>query len=169
MAVAEQIEDKSRSEGGIKHQLIWFLAIAAALLGGFLVPLILVRTFMDLPEKNQPQVVRLDTAEQVDFIDFPEIIAVLGKSKFTRYLRLKVALQVPVSSKATVEKQIAARSAVIRNRVINHVAELTEESISGQHGNNQLRRYLHNVFNEILFDDGIERIQEVLFKEFQVQ
>ncbi len=107
--------------------------------------------------------------EDTAFIDFPAIVAVLGKSKFSRYLKIDISLQVASEHQAEVEDKIRHRSAVLRNRIIAHISEITEEDLAGQHGYNQLRREIQGFFNELLFDDGIERIQDVLFREFQVQ
>jgi flagellar basal body-associated protein FliL len=107
--------------------------------------------------------------EETAYIDFPELVAVLGKSKFSRYLKIDISLQVASKDQAEVEEKMTHRSAVLRNRIISHIAEITEEDLAGQHGYNQLRREIHGFFNELLFDDGIERIQDVLFREFQVQ
>ncbi|MEQ1904044.1 MAG: flagellar basal body-associated FliL family protein [Pirellulaceae bacterium] len=107
--------------------------------------------------------------EETAYIDFPELVAVLGKSKFSRYLKIDISLQVASKHQAEVEEKMTHRSAVLRNRIISHIAEITEEDLAGQHGYNQLRREIHGFFNELLFEDGIERIQDVLFREFQVQ
>ena len=107
--------------------------------------------------------------EDTAYIDFPELVAVLGKSKFSRYLKIDISLQVASKDQAEVEEKMNHRSAVLRNRIISHIAEITEEDLAGQHGYNQLRREIHGFFNELLFEDGIERVQDILFREFQVQ
>lgn len=170
MATANNVKpvsQRTRSESA--NSILWFATVALSIVGGFVFTLLLARFLLPADELDSPEIIKIDAREQVTYIDFPEVTAVLGRSKFSRFVVLKISLQVPIAEKSLVEKQISARTAVLRNRILNHVAELTEESISGQHGNNQLRRFLHGMFNDVLFDDGIERVQEVLFSEFKVQ
>ena len=49
------------------------------------------------------------------------------------------------------------------------MAEKGTEDLRGKFGRNRLRREMHDYFNKVLFEDGIERIQDVLFSEFHVQ
>ncbi|HMO12952.1 MAG TPA: flagellar basal body-associated FliL family protein [Pirellulaceae bacterium] len=166
-------EPKSDAASGKKSKIgslvLWLVVVVMSIGGGFATPLLIAQLGSG-PSKSGPATpVKFNPNEEVEFIDFPEIVAVLGKSNFSRYLKMNLSLQVPRSQKSTVEKRMLSRTAVLRNRIISHIAEITEEDLAGQHGHNQLRRQIHGFFNEILFDDGIERIQEVLFREFQVQ
>ena len=55
------------------------------------------------------------------------------------------------------------------NRIINHISEIRIEDLKGTFGVNRLRREMHDYFNEVLFEDGVERIKDVLFRELHVQ
>jgi flagellar basal body-associated protein FliL len=43
------------------------------------------------------------------------------------------------------------------------------EDLRGAAGQNRLRREIQDHFNTVLFEDGYDRIREVLFEEFNVQ
>ncbi len=171
MATEEKPESANEKKGGLLSKLVlWLVVVVVSIGGGFATPIVVAKlTGPAAPGTAPPAAVKPNTVEDVEFIDFDEIVAVLGKSKFSRYLKLNLTVQVAKSQRSVVEKKIAQRTAVLRNRIISHIAEITEEDLAGQHGHNQLRRHIHTIFNEALFDDGIERIQDVLFREFQVQ
>ncbi len=55
------------------------------------------------------------------------------------------------------------------NWLIGHLRDKQLEDVRGKFGQNMLGREIHGKFNELLFTDGIERIQDVLFRDFKVQ
>jgi flagellar basal body-associated protein FliL len=169
MAAEEQSEPGTeKKSGSTKKIVIWLVVVMISIGGGFATPLLIAKLNAPVDESAQAESEVPDPNEEVEFIDFDEIVAVLGKSKFSKYLKINISLQVAQSQRVEVEKKIAARTAVLKNRIIAHVAEISSEDIEGTFGHNQLRRELHGFFNEILFDDGIERVQDVLFRELQV-
>ncbi|HMP80344.1 MAG TPA: flagellar basal body-associated FliL family protein [Pirellulaceae bacterium] len=170
MADEEKVEAVAEKKSGSLGKIaVWLVVIVVSIGSGFATPLVVAKLTAPPSPPEMKSETKPTTTEDVEFIDFDEVVAVLGKSKFSRYLKLNFSLQVPKSQRAFVEKKISQRTAVLRNRIIAHLAETTEEDLAGQHGHNQLRRQIHRFFNEVLFDDGIERIQDVLFREFQVQ
>ncbi len=171
MAAAEQPDSGAgkKKSGGIIKIAIWLIMVLVSVGGGFAAPLLIAKLSAPPEAVVKPEDHAPDPNEEVEFIDFEEVVAVLGKSKFSRYLKVSLSLQVAHSQRIDVDKKILSRSAVLRNRIIAHIAETSEEDLAGQHGQNQFRRQMHGFFNEILFEDGIERIQDVLFREFQVQ
>jgi flagellar basal body-associated protein FliL len=170
MAAEAQDEGKSqKSSGSMGKLVLWFVVVVFSIGGGFATPLLVAQFTAKKPAVADGKKPWENSKDEVEYISFDEVVAVLGKTKFTRYLRIAISLQVPKSQRTEIEKKINAKSAVLRNRIISHVAEVTEEDLAGQHGHNQLRRNFHRFFNEILFDDGIERVQDVLFRELQVQ
>lgn len=169
MAAEAQEEDKSSKSKSVGKLVLWFVVVVTSIGGGFATPLLVAQFSGSQSREDETAKPWVESKEEAEFIDFDEVVAVLGKTKFTRFLRIAISLQVPKSQKIEIEKKIIAKSAVLRNRIIAHVAEVTEQDLEGQHGHNQLRRDIHRYFNEILFDDGIERVQDVLFRELQVQ
>ena len=170
MATEPPVEGEAKKpKGKLGKLILWFVVVTASIGGGFSTPLLVAKFSSDAKPEEMAEKQTDDPNEEVEYIEFDEVVAVIGKSKFSRYLRLVMSLQVAKSKRFEVEKKISAKTAVLRNRIIAHVAEITEEDLAGQHGHNQLRRQIHRFFNELLFDDGIERVQDVLFREFQVQ
>jgi flagellar basal body-associated protein FliL len=169
MAAEEQTEPGTeKKSGSMKKIVIWLVVVTVSIGGGFATPLLIAKLNSPVDQSALSESEVPDPEDEVEFIDFDEIVAVLGKSKFSKYLKINLSLQVAKSQRLDIEKKIEARTAVIKNRIIAHVAEISSEDIEGKFGHNQLRRELHGFFNEILFDDGIERVQDVLFRELQV-
>lgn len=170
MAAEEQTESApAKKSGSIMKLIIWFVVVVVSIGGGFATPLIVAQLGAPADPNAAPETPADDPNEEVEYIEFDEIIAALGKSNLTRYLKIKMSLEVPKSKRLEVEAKIEARKPVLRNRILAHLAETAEEDIAGQHGINQLRRKFQGFFNEILFDDGIERVKDVLFNELNVQ
>ncbi|TWU02372.1 flagellar basal body-associated FliL family protein [Stieleria varia] len=114
---------------------------------------------MDIPEPD----------EKIAFIDFDEVVVNLNDARYSRYVTCNFAIQVADSQKVAIELLLEDKSAVLTNWLIAHLREKTLEDVRGKLGHNTLRREIHSKFNELLFTDGIERIQDVLFKDFKVQ
>lgn len=168
MPMATEENQKPEKQMGLMAKLlIWVVVILISTGGGFATPFLLAQFATSDPSDTQR--LDFDPNEPPEYIDFPEIVAVLGQSRLSRYLKIQLTLQVPKSQRAAIEKKIENRQAVLRNRVIAFVADVSEEDIAGQQGQNRLRREFQAFFNQALFEDGVERIQDIFFREFQVQ
>lgn len=110
-----------------------------------------------------------DLEEEVDFIQFDEVTVNLDEARFARFLRIKFSLQVAKSQKAEIEEMVKAKSVVFKNWIQIQLSEKSTEDLKGRYGRNGIRRELLDFFNKVLFEDGVERIQDILFDEFQVQ
>ncbi len=169
MAENTNESDGNKKSGGMTKMIVWLVVVVVSIGGGFATPLLIAQLNAPADPNAKPSVAEIDPNEAVEFIDFDEVVATLGNSRFSRYLKINLSLQVPKSKRQEVEKLLDAREAMLKNRIIAHVAEISAEDLEGRHGHNRLRREMHSFFNEILFDDGIERIQDILFRELQVQ
>ena len=114
---------------------------------------------MDFPEPG----------EEVAFIDFEEVVANLNDPRSSRYTTCTLSLQIAKSQEEALTKLVEEKNVMLKNWLIGHLRDKTLEQLRGQYGLNLLRREIHDKFNEILFTDGIERIQDVLVKDFKVQ
>ena len=103
------------------------------------------------------------------FIDFDEVTVNLDEARFSRYLRINFSLQVAKSQQLEVAKRVEAKKSILKNWLQVQVAEKSTDDLRGKFGRNRLRREMLDYFNKVLFSDGIERIQDVLFSEFHVQ
>lgn len=103
------------------------------------------------------------------FIDFEEIIVNLDESRFNRYLKIVFSMQVAENHRGDIESLIEGKKAILKNWLISHLADKSLDDIKGKFGHSRLRREISDYFNQVLFEDGVERIQDILFKELNVQ
>ncbi len=175
MAAEENKEagEKKTGKGGlIKTAVVGVLAIGA----GAAAPIVMQK--LNPPTQTQSDETKAkpvstlaipEANDKVTYIEFEEVVVNLNEPRFNRYLKLSLSLQVAESQKTEIEKLLTERKAVLKNWLISHIADKTAEDIKGKFGHNRLRREVHDFFNATLFDDGIERIQDILFRDFGIQ
>ena len=87
----------------------------------------------------------------------------------TRFLRLDISLQIDEAQQLKIEEIHEKNKAVLRNWLLSHISDKAMDDIRGAAGQNRLRREIKEQFNAVLFPDGVDRIHDVLFQEFNVQ
>ena len=169
MATEENGEPDAPPASGSKTNIVlWLVTIIVAVGGGVAAPIV-IGQMKPSDEPDTKQVDTPDPEEEVVFIEFDEVTVNLDEAGFSRYLRINFSLQVAKSQQFDVEKKVEAKKSILKNWLQVHVAEKSTEDLRGKFGRNRLRREMHDYFNKVLFEDGIERIQDVLFSEFHVQ
>ncbi len=148
--------------------ILMLIVVIAAIAGGIATPFVVAQLKSDEPD-TPPPVVEVDLDEEVEFIPFDEVTVNLDEARFSRYLRINFSLQVAKSQRIEIEEKVNAKAVIFKNWLQIHLAEKSTEDLRGKYGRNRIRREMQDFFNKVLFDDGIERIQEVLFDEFHVQ
>jgi len=103
------------------------------------------------------------------FIPFGRAVVNLNDPTLTRYLSLEVTLQSEGADEVDVQEALESRKPILMTWLTSHLADKTLEDIRGKVGVNRLRREIQDNFNALLFTDGRERIQDILFEEFHVQ
>jgi len=103
------------------------------------------------------------------FVPFGRTVVNLNDPTLTRYLSLEVTLQVDGADEEDVKTTLGSRKPILQTWLTSHLADKTLEEIRGKVGVNRLRREIQDNFNQLLFTDGKERIQDILFEEFHVQ
>ena len=103
------------------------------------------------------------------YIDFEETVVNIGTDRMNRYLRVKISLMVKESDKEDITELVTNEKAPLKSWLLSYLSDVTMEDIRGAAGQNRLRREIQNHFNSVLFDDGYDRIRDVLFLEFNVQ
>ncbi len=103
------------------------------------------------------------------FVPFGEIVVNLGDSRMSRYLRIKLTLQIIGHEEEEANATVETKRAILRNWVIGYLSDLQLEDIRGGAGQNRVRRDMQNYFNEVLAPDGSDFVTEILFEEFTVQ
>jgi flagellar protein FliL len=169
MSEQDSQDDNAESQTSSRRGLILILGVAViAVAGGAAVPLF---SPIDFSNFSKTTVAADETGanEEVDYIDFPEITVNLNEARHARFLRIHFSLQVPASQKKKIEKDVTKKAPKFNNYIQVYLSDKTLEELSGSFGRNRVSRELRDYFNEVLFEDGIERVQDVLFNDFQVQ
>ena len=115
-----------------------------------------------------------DAAKKVDregpqFLVFGQMVVNLNEPLLTKVLSLDVAIQTDGKYYDEVEAALKAKSPILKTWLTSHLADKTIEDIRGKVGVNRLRREIQDNFNSLLFKDGHERIQDIMFEEYHVQ
>jgi flagellar basal body-associated protein FliL len=170
--MATQTEkDEHQAEDAPKKKSGAILIGVAALMGGagFAVPY-LVPSLVGIGDGDrvsQSPFIKPEKAQ--DFILFGEVTVNLDEARLNRYLRTSITLQVDKSKKKEIEELVTKRKVSLKNWLLGFLADLNMDEIRGAAGQNRIRRQIQDHFNGALFDDGYDRIHEVLFEEFNVQ
>ena len=167
-----ETQKKSGSKVGI---LFWLLVAVIAIGGGFATPIVIAKLSRETDKShsgdgaNSATMAVPDPNAKSAYIDFDEVVVNLNDPRFSRFLKVSFSLQVAELQKTEIEALVTQNKAILTNWLIAHIADKKIEDVRGKFGHNRLRREIHDVFNSMLFKDGIERIQDVLLKELNVQ
>ncbi len=93
----------------------------------------------------------------------------LNSDRFNRYLRIDMTLQISEDEVENVTELVEKKKSVMKSWLLSYLSEKNLEEIRGAAGQNRLRREILDQFNSTLFDDGYDRVYDVLFEEFNVQ
>jgi flagellar FliL protein len=93
----------------------------------------------------------------------------LNEPNLVKYLSLDIAIQTDGKFEDEVKEAVEARKPMLKTWLTSHLADKTMEDIRGKVGVNRLRREIQDNFNSLLFKDGHERVQDILFEEYHVQ
>jgi flagellar protein FliL len=144
----------------------WLLLIIVSVVAsaaGFFVPRLLMHDAMtpahQLPDAELKPVV----------LSFGEVVVNLGEERLTRYLRLKIMLVVDGAHEKSVQEHLEKQKAFLKSWLIGYLSDLSLQEVSRAVGVNRLRREIRDQFNAMLWPDGRELVQDVLFDEFVVQ
>lgn len=102
-------------------------------------------------------------------ISFGEVMVNLSEGRQNRFLRVKLILVVDESQEKPLTELVTKKKAFMKDWLISHLRDLSLEDASGKVSQNRLRREIRDQFNTLLFPDGSEKIQDVLFEEFVIQ
>jgi flagellar basal body-associated protein FliL len=133
---------------------------------GFAVPLLAPQAFRPEP---QPAESTAAAEGRPAFVPFGETVVNLNSERFNRYLRVSITLQVYEADLEKVTPLLEKNKALLKSWLISYLSDKNMEEVRGSAGQNRLRREIHQHFNAVLFQDGYDRIRDVLFEEFNVQ
>ncbi len=103
------------------------------------------------------------------FVPFGRIVVNLNEPALTKYLSLDITLLADGKDDSVVRSAVEERLPILRTWLTSHLADKTMEDVRGKAGVNRLRREIQDQFNALLFEDGRERVRDVLFEEFHVE
>lgn len=103
------------------------------------------------------------------FVPFGRIVVNLNEPALTKYLSLDITLLADAKDEDAVVSGVESRLPILRTWLTSHLADKSMEDVRGKAGINRLRREIQDQFNALLFDDGRERVRDVLFEEFHVE
>ena len=168
--MAEQVDEVQNEESTKRKGLspvIWGLVALLAIGCGFATPLLINQLSPAAAEADQPA--PPDPNEVPAFIEFDEVVVNLNENRLNRYLRLKFSLLVDESKKADITKAVESNRSILKSWLISYLADKGMDDIRGATGQNRLRREIQNHFNSVLFPDGVHRVRNILFEEFNIQ
>lgn len=161
--VAERTTSAARGGRRLKDVLIWCIVGLIAVAGGLAVPLF----FWPNKDKPNPQDDEKLTRETT-LVDFGEVITNLKEEKSTRFVKIKIMMEIAGPEQAT--NQLVEKNKIrLKSWLIDHLADQTVKDLEGKAGHERLRREIIEKFNEILYEDGSERVRHVYFADFMIQ
>ena len=170
--MTEQTENsadvKQSSGGGIVAMLMWAAVIFVAVGAGFATP-ILIDRFSENSDSDSPAQEATAPEAPPALIEFGEVVVNLNETRLNRYLRLNISLLVDQEHEQLVTESLEKNKPLLKSWMLSYVADKGMDDIRGATGQNQLRREIQNHFNSVMFPDGIQRVKNVLFQEFNIQ
>lgn len=165
-------KDKKKSGGMMSKLMVWGVVFIMGTGTGVAVPMVLMPSDASSAAEPAPDENRMDIPEpdeELGFVEFDEVVVNLNDDRYSRYLTCTFSLQVAKSQQEAIQKLVDDQNVLLKNWLIAHLRDKKLEDVRGKLGHNLMRREIHDRFNEMLFTDGIERIQDVLFQDFKVQ
>lgn len=150
-------------KGGLIGYMILALAGLLAIAGGFSAPMLMA------PEGPPKKAVRPPNTKRPALIPFGEVVVNLGEERLTRYLRVKLLIVVDEAHQKETTELLTKQKPFLKSWLISYLSDQSLQEVSGAAGVNRVRREVRDQFNAMLFPNGAELIQDILFDEFVVQ
>jgi flagellar basal body-associated protein FliL len=156
-----------------KKKLVWIVVALLSIVSGAALPVVLsaagvMKHDESEAEAEKPKKKKKEKAEPA-IIPFGDVAVNLAESRMTRYLRVKIVLQVDATELATFTKELEKRKPVMKDWLIGHLSGKSLKDVAGTVGVKRCQREIQERFEELLFPDGDGTEFEVLFEEFVVQ
>ena len=102
------------------------------------------------------------------YVFFDRMVMNLHDPALVKYLSIEIVLEVEARDEAEVIRLIEKKKPQLKDSLTTLIADKTLEDVVGRVGINALKREVHKEFNEILFPDGIHKVNGVLFDEWHI-
>ena len=103
------------------------------------------------------------------FLPFGRMVVNLNEPMLIKFLSIEISVQTDAKYENEVKAALEARRPILTTWLTGHLADKSMEDVRGKLGVNRLRREIQDNFNSLLFKDGHERVQDIMFEEFHVQ
>lgn len=120
---------------------------------------------------SQPQAQSKEADEaRYDYVQFGDVVANLAEGRATRYVKVNLTLQVPSEDAPAVRRLVEGeKKAVFQDWLLSYLSDKQLEEVTGGTALAKLRRDIQDGFNAVLAEHGEERVEGVLFTEFNIQ
>jgi flagellar basal body-associated protein FliL len=164
--MATAAKEKSAT-GKSKSWLVLAIVAALATAGGAALPQILLGLG---PGKETGKLdAKHGKMTKPAFVSFGDVVVNLNDGRLNRYLRIKIILVMDHAEEKIITELVGQQKAILKNWLITYLRDRSLDEVKGAAGANRLRREIQDRFNTLLFTDGTDRIQDVLFEEFVIQ
>jgi flagellar basal body-associated protein FliL len=102
-------------------------------------------------------------------VSFDSVVVNVADGRYTRYLRVKIALVVDAKEEKNVKEALEKEKPFLQTWVLGFLQDRTMEQLHGSAGMNRVRREIRDEFNHQLFGDGPEKIKDILLPEYNFQ
>jgi flagellar basal body-associated protein FliL len=152
--------------GGKKWLLVGVVALVAVAAGAAL-PFFLPDNALKKADSHETPTSKEPKPTLVPFGD--PVVVNLNTERLSRFLRAKLILVVEDTNEKTVRDVVEKNKPFLKNWLIAYLSDQSLKDVTGAAGMNRLSREIRDQFNTMLFPDGSEKIDKVLFEEFYVQ
>jgi flagellar FliL protein len=150
---------------GKKRKLGWILICVVSILAGAVAPLAFGASKLFSSGKAKTAEVEDEQAS----VPFGEVAVNLSEGRMSRYLRVKIVIQVQAADVTEFTKRLDKRKPVLKDWLIAHLSGKTLKDVGGSASVKRIQREIQERFEEVLFPEGESKPFEVLFEEFVVQ
>jgi flagellar basal body-associated protein FliL len=155
--------------------IVWILVSAISAGAGFAVPMLMGSPKSHGSEKSEEEKVDAAHAAQepkereVAVVPYGMIDVNLNENRLAVFLRLKINLVTDKTNEKKVAELLEQKRLMLQSWMLGHFAEKTLEEVRGEAGQKMMQREILDRFNSVLFSDGIDRVYDVLFEQFNIQ
>ena len=103
------------------------------------------------------------------FIDFAPMVVNLDDGRLNRYLLVDFSLQTSRSSYGRISQAILRKKALVQDSLTSYLSDKTLSEVRGSSAQDLIRRDIKDRLNTLLFPDGSDEIEAVLFQQFAIQ
>lgn len=164
------MSDSSNASPKKTPKAVWLVVCLIAVAGGYLYPTLSANSVpAKEKEKEEKKTKKNSHSLKKATIPFGEVVVNLAEERMTRYIRVKIVLEVDEKSEPVATEHVAKHKSAMKSWLISHLSGKRLSEVSGTIGVNRLQREILEEFDKLLYPEQEERLLGVLFEEFMVQ